>query len=134
MSKASEIADRLEALRGNMTDLCSYPECNDAACAEFRAIIADLRALEDATRLPEPSSYNTAKSAIYVEYYSHESADCYKIDMPFTKYRKDTLVLCLVSEGIEVAKERAVRALLQRIADALAQRLKEDADGKATRD
>ena len=40
---------------------------------------------------------------IYKEYYSHEDCECYKIDMPWSQYRKDTRVLCKVSEGYSFA-------------------------------
>jgi len=34
----------------------------------------------------------------YVEYYSHEGGDCFKIDNPYTDVRKETLVLCSCNE------------------------------------
>jgi hypothetical protein len=56
---------------------------------------------------------------IYIQYYSHEGTDCYKIDLPYTPYRKDTRVLCRVDEGLELAKERAEVALYDNIKEAL---------------
>jgi hypothetical protein len=55
------------------------------------------------------------KPAIYVAYYSHENADCYKIDLPFSQYGCETLVLCKVSEGLEKAKDIARKRLHARI-------------------
>lgn len=48
---------------------------------------------------------------IYIEYYSHEKENCYKIDLPWPNYAKDTMVLCKVSEGIEKAKELAKKVI-----------------------
>lgn len=56
---------------------------------------------------------NTVKSAIFIEYYSHEECDCYKINLPWTVYKSDKLVLCPVSEGYEKAKELARKHLLE---------------------
>jgi hypothetical protein len=48
---------------------------------------------------------------IYIEYYYHEKADCYKIDNPWTEYQKETMVLCKVSEGIDLAREKAKKVM-----------------------
>ena len=58
---------------------------------------------------------------IFVEFYSHSNCDCYKINLPWTKYHRDTLVLCDVSEGIEHAKTLARQAIVKRLDEALAQ-------------
>lgn len=58
-------------------------------------------------------------SPIYIEYYYHEYGDCYKIDNPWTKYHKETMVLCKVSEGIEVAKEKAKTVIAKYLEEAL---------------
>lgn len=90
------------------------------------ALKAKSDADEKATRLPTVSGYNTSKNPIYVAYYSHEECDCYKIDLPFTKYARDTRVLCKVSEGLELATARAKDALAQSITDALAAALEKE--------
>jgi len=41
---------------------------------------------------------------IFIEYYSHEGCDCYKIRNPWTKYRSGVQVLCPVGSGLEFAK------------------------------
>jgi len=41
----------------------------------------------------------------YVQYYSHEQADCFKADKLNSEYLKDTMVLCKVSEGFSKAIE-----------------------------
>ena len=51
---------------------------------------------------------NFMKHPIYIEYYSHENEDCYKIDLPWSEYRSDTKVLCKVSEGYEYARLIAI--------------------------
>jgi hypothetical protein len=52
---------------------------------------------------------------IYIAYYSHENGDCYKIDLPWSKYKKDTRVLCLVSRGLEYAKLLAIGLINQHL-------------------
>ena len=52
---------------------------------------------------------------IYVEYYSHEKGDCYKIDMPYSKYRKETQVLCPVSKGYQFARVLALGIISKHI-------------------
>jgi len=47
------------------------------------------------------------KNPIYVAYYPHESDYCYKIDLPWPKYVKETIVLCKISEGYERARQIA---------------------------
>lgn len=58
-------------------------------------------------------------TAIYIAYYSHENTDCYKIDNPWGKYRKDTKVLCKVSEGYDYAKILAIGVINQCLTEAL---------------
>ncbi len=48
---------------------------------------------------------------IFIEYYSHEAEDCYKILLPWTAYREEKMVLCRVSEGLEKAKELAAKVI-----------------------
>jgi len=59
------------------------------------------------------------QTTIYIEYYSHENCDCYKIDNPWGKYRKDIKVLCKVSEGYEYAKILAIGIINQCLTEAL---------------
>ena len=56
---------------------------------------------------------------IYIEYYVHEHCDCYKIDLPWTKYAKHTRVLCKVSEGLSVARLMAVGVVNEHMAEVL---------------
>ena len=56
---------------------------------------------------------------IYIEYYSHDNASCYKMDLPWSKYHKDTRVLCKVSEGLDMAKEIACGVLSAHFKEAL---------------
>lgn len=39
----------------------------------------------------------------FVEWYSHENADCFKILNPYTEYREEKLVLCTVERGFTQA-------------------------------
>lgn len=48
---------------------------------------------------------------LYIEYYSHENTECWKIDNEFTKYRSDKLVLCRLDEGIEKALDLAIEQI-----------------------
>jgi len=59
------------------------------------------------------------KNPIYIEYYFHEKCQCYKIDIPWTKYAKDTKVLCKVSEGYDYAKILAIGILNTSLNEAL---------------
>ena len=59
------------------------------------------------------------KDPIFVDYYTHENSDCFKINLPFTAYNKDTLVLCPVSEGLKKAKELALEHLTKHIQEAI---------------
>jgi hypothetical protein len=54
---------------------------------------------------------------IYKEYYSHENSECYKIDFPWSKYKKSTMVLCKVSEGYEHARNLAIAVIARGIVD-----------------
>ena len=56
---------------------------------------------------------------IYIAYYSHENQVCYKIDLPWTQYRRETIVLCPVSDGYEKAKALAGRAILDHLSKAV---------------
>lgn len=54
---------------------------------------------------------NLTNNFIYTEWYSHEQAICFKIDNEYTKYAKETTVLCKVSEGIEKALRTAIEVI-----------------------
>ena len=56
---------------------------------------------------------------LFVEFYPHSNCDCYKINLPWTKYCKHTLVLCDASKGIEYAKRLARRAIVEHLDAAL---------------
>lgn len=45
---------------------------------------------------------------LFIEYYSHEECDCYKIMNEYTKYKSDKIVLCKVSDGFEKALTLAI--------------------------
>ena len=51
------------------------------------------------------------KNPIFIEYYSHDKCDCYKINLPWSTYHTEKLVLCKVSEGIEYARQLAIGVL-----------------------
>ena len=40
---------------------------------------------------------------IFIQYYSHEGCDCYKIKNPWPTYCEEIIVLCPVSEGLRKA-------------------------------
>lgn len=56
---------------------------------------------------------------IYIEYYWHKKSDCYKINLPWTEYRKHSIVLCKVSEGLEKAKKLAAEAINKHLSEVL---------------
>lgn len=58
-------------------------------------------------------------SPIYVEYYSHENCDCFKVDLPYAKYNKHTIVLCKESQGYEYAKTIAIGGIIQHLMEVL---------------
>lgn len=51
---------------------------------------------------------------LYIEYYSHEQTECYKINNEFTVYNRDKLVLCRLDEGIAKALDLAIEHIGQR--------------------
>lgn len=56
-----------------------------------------------------------SENPIYIEFYSHEACDCFKIEIPWTAYRKEIEVLCKVSDGYEKAKAQAKDLLNNRL-------------------
>jgi hypothetical protein len=56
---------------------------------------------------------------IFVEYYSHDACDCYKVRNPWTHYGSETVVLCKVDEGIEKAKRLCTEVINKKLAEAL---------------
>ena len=59
------------------------------------------------------------KNPIYIDYYSHEKSDCYKINLPWTRYCHDVIVLCKVSEGLKKAKKIAHEVIKKHLTEAL---------------
>jgi hypothetical protein len=51
---------------------------------------------------------------LYIEYYTHENSECWKINDEFTKYNQDKLVLCKLDEGIEKALDLAIEHISKR--------------------
>jgi Protein of unknown function (DUF550) len=64
---------------------------------------------------PTPSPSSPLPNGIFIEYYSHENADCYKILMPYTRWASEKRVLCPISEGLERAIQLARRSVQERI-------------------
>jgi hypothetical protein len=56
---------------------------------------------------------------IYIEYYCHENCDCYKIDLPWSKYARHTKVLCPVNQGLEFASTLAIGVIQEHLAEVL---------------
>lgn len=61
----------------------------------------------------------STKNPIYTAYYSHLKGNCYKIDLPWSTYNRETIVLCLVSEGLEKAKKLAIEIINNHLMEAL---------------
>lgn len=53
------------------------------------------------------------KNPIYVEYYSHDDCLCYKLDNPWTRYRKHTVVLGTVKDNYKEIISRAKEQILK---------------------
>ena len=51
---------------------------------------------------------------LFIEYYSHEDCNMYKILNEYTNYREDKLVLCKVEDGIEKALDLAIKFIHER--------------------
>ena len=52
---------------------------------------------------------------IFIEYCPHEDCDYYKINNPWTIYRKETIVLCPAREGIDKAHQLAMEFFAKQI-------------------
>lgn len=52
---------------------------------------------------------------IFIEHYPHENCDCYKINNPWTIYRKETIVLCPTRDGIDKANQLAMEFFAKQI-------------------
>ena len=59
------------------------------------------------------------KKVIYEEYYPHEHCDCYKIDLPWSKYSKEIMVLCKVSDGYEYAKTISIGVIVKHLMECI---------------
>lgn len=51
------------------------------------------------------------RNPIFVEYYSHEGCNCYKLNLPWPRYAEEKVVLCRESAGFDRAREIAVEIL-----------------------
>ena len=60
---------------------------------------------------------------IYIEYAIHEQCDCYKIDNPWTLYKKETMILCKVEDGLEKAKRIAIEYTMQNFSRSLERKI-----------
>jgi hypothetical protein len=56
---------------------------------------------------------NKTMNPIFVEYYSHEQTNCYKMLLPWSEYREEKVVLCKVQDGIDYAKTVALGILVR---------------------
>ena len=65
------------------------------------------------------------KNPIFIEYYSHEGGNCYKINNPWPKYAQDKWVLCKVSKGLEEAKRLARKQMKACLEEALSAEIAE---------
>lgn len=52
---------------------------------------------------------------IFIEYYSHEECDCYKIKLPWPHYAEEKIVLCPVERGIKQATKFAKEILTRHL-------------------
>ena len=59
------------------------------------------------------------KNPLFIEFYSHSGRNCYKINLPWTRCRKSTLVLCDESDGLEQARRLARREIARHLEESL---------------
>jgi hypothetical protein len=59
------------------------------------------------------------RNPIFLEYYSHESCNCYKIKLPWPRFAEEKIVLCRESDGFERARALATEILTDHIGVAL---------------
>ena len=57
------------------------------------------------------SSVGLGRNPIFVEYYSHEGCNCYKLKMPWPRYAEENVVLCREDAGFARAREIAAEIL-----------------------
>ena len=46
---------------------------------------------------------------LFIEYYSHENFDCYKILDEYSNFKETKIVLCRIDEGFELALRGAIK-------------------------
>ena len=56
---------------------------------------------------------------IYIEFGIHQGEDCYKIDIPWTNYGKETIILCRVSGGYKLAKCLALDVITEKLTESM---------------
>lgn len=61
---------------------------------------------------------------IFIEYYSHEGCDCYKIRLPWPRFAEEKIVLCRVDQGLSYAKTIATGVIVEHLDSALSRELK----------
>jgi hypothetical protein len=59
------------------------------------------------------------RNPIFIEYYSHEECDYYKVNLPWSQYSHDVMVLCPISKGIDFAKILVIGIINDHLAKAL---------------
>lgn len=59
------------------------------------------------------------QNPLFIEYYPHTQSDCFKINIPWTRWKAHTVVLCEASEGIAEARRLAKREIIKHLTDAL---------------
>ena len=55
--------------------------------------------------------YALTSEFIFIEYYSHENCDCYKIINEYGNYKEEKIVLCKMNEGIDRAISNALKII-----------------------
>ena len=65
---------------------------------------------------------------IFIEYYSHEGCDCYKINLPWPKFAQEKIVLCRVDQGLDWAKTIATGVIVEHLEIAISRELTVEED------
>ena len=66
----------------------------------------------------------TIMNPIFIEYYSHENSDCFKIKLPWPNYASHKIVLCSVLKGEQYARLKAKEILIKHLHKSLFEEIK----------
>lgn len=118
----------LRAYEGKIELIANHGQVLDgySALASFVGIAKEARELKRKTEPIYSRRKGDNKNPLFIEYYAHSNCDCFKICMPWTKFRKDTVVLCDVDKGLDHAKDLARQAFIEHLDASLAEPMSDE--------